>query len=435
MKQTKICDLLPSETEVTVQAWVETIRDQKAMQFVVLRDSTGKVQLTIEKLSHPQIATQIEQLFIGSVISVTAKVVLAPTVKLGKIELIPSALTVLSAAKASPLTPDSGLELRQDYRWIELRDPKKAFFFKLQTVTEMAMREWAFMHSFKEIHTPHITAFSSEGGSEVFEIKNYFGQKAYLTQSSQLYKQCAMASGLERTFEIGPCFRANPSFTSRHDTEFIQVDMELSFVTSHHDVMDTEEEWVKYFTKKIETELGEEIKQLFGLEFKAQSVTIPRVTLIEAYELIEKEKGYKVPKASKGDLDPEGEKLICEIAKQKFGSDFVFVTDFPAAARAFYTMKREDNPLLTKSFDLLYKGVEVTSGAQREHRPEQLKAQIAEKGIDPANMQFYTQFFEYGCPPHGGYGFGITRFMMRALEVASVKEVTFLYRGPSRLAP
>ena len=433
MKRTYIKEL--TEGKCLVKGYIETIRDQKYMQFIVLRDITGSVQITIIKKEQPEIAEVVSGLTVHSFVTIEGECKIVPQVKLGGKEILPTKLTILSVAKTLPITPESSQDLKMDYRWIDLRDEKKVFFFQTQASIELAMRQWAIAHGFIEIHTPHITAFSSEGGSEVFEIKNYFGQKAYLTQSSQLFKQCAIASGFERTFEIGPCFRANPSFTSRHDTEFIQVDMEVAFIESHHDVMDIEEEWVKYFTKAIEEKHGEKMKELFGIEFKAPTVKFPRISLLEAYELLKKEKGYEVPREAKGDLDPEAERLLCEISKEKWGSDFMFVTDFPAKARAFYSMKHEDDSTLSKSFDLLYKGLEVTSGAQREHRTEILKGQISAKGTDPKAMEFYTQFFEYGCPPHGGFGFGITRFLMKLFETSSVKDVTFLFRGPNRLAP
>lgn len=433
MKRIYIKDL--KQGKCLVKGYVETIRDQKTMQFLVLRDVSGAVQITVFKLEQPTLAEIVSKLTPHSFIDVEGECKIAPQVKIGGKEILPTKIVVQSIAQILPITAESGQDLRMDYRWIDLRDEKKQFVFKVQTSIELAMREWALKHGFTEIHTPHITAFTSEGGSEVFEIKNYFGQKAYLTQSSQLFKQCAIASGFDRTFEIGPCFRANPSFTSRHDTEFIQVDVEIAHVESHHDVMDVEEQWVKYFTKTIEKHYGSKLKELFGIDFKAPTMKFPRITLLEAYKLLEAERGYKVPREVKGDLDPEGEKLICEIMKEKTGCDFVFVTDYLAKARAFYTMRHEEQPEVSKGFDLLYKGLEVTSGAQREHRSERLKKQIAEKGIDPKKMEFYTQFFEYGCPPHGGFGFGITRFLMKLFEQGSVKDVTFLFRGPSRLAP
>lgn len=433
MKRSKIKELQIGR-EVLVEGYVETIRQLKYMEFIVLRDISGLAQISIEKEKCPEIMKKIKGLTTGSVISVIGIVEKAERVKPGGFEILPKKIEILSLAELSPIGKESSQSLRMDYRWIDLRDEKKYLIFKVQTTMERAMQDWFVEHGFIGIHTPHITPFITEGeGSEVFKL-DYFGQKAYLTQSSQLFKQCAMASGFDRTFEIGPCFRANKSFTSRHDTEFIQVDAEISYVKSHHDVMDIEEAWVKHFCKAIEEKHGEEISQFYGIQFKAPDYDFPRIPLRKALELIEKEKGYKVPTEGKEDLDPMGEKLICEIVKEKYGSDFVFITDFPFESRAFYSMKQDDGEL-SKSFDLLYKGLEITSGAQREHRYDVLKEQLEEKGIDPESMEYYSQFFKYGCPPHGGFGFGPTRFLKTLFDLPSVKDVTFLFRGPDRMAP
>lgn len=434
MKRIRI-EEIKTETEVLIEGYIETIRDLKSMMFIVMRDVSGLAQVTIEKEGHQSMVETLKGVGVGSVISVLGIAKEAPNVRHGGFEIIPTELKVLSVAEVSPIDKQSSQSLKMDYRWIDLRDEKKYLIFKVQTTMEQAMQQWFTTHGFMGIHTPHITPFITEGeGSEVFKL-DYFGQKAYLTQSSQLFKQCAMASGFERTFEIGPCFRANKSFTSRHDTEFIQIDAEISYVTSHHDVMDIEEEWVKYFCKAIEEKHGAEIKKLYGIDFVAPTVKFPRIPLREAFKMIKEEKGYEVPTEGKEDLDPMGEQLICEIAKEKFGSDFVFITDFPFESRAFYSMKKEGDEEISKSFDLLFKGLEVTSGAQREHRYEQLKEQLKEKGIRPESMDYYTQFFKYGCPPHGGFGFGPTRFLKMLFETPSVKEVTFLFRGPDRMAP
>ncbi|MCH5155727.1 MAG: aspartate--tRNA(Asn) ligase, partial [Clostridiales bacterium] len=312
---------------------------------------------------------------------------------------------------------------------------KKVFMFRIQTAFERLAVEYFNKNGFIEIHTPKITALSSEGGSEVFELKNYFGQKAYLTQSPQLYKQMSMMAGFDRTFEIGEYFRANPSFTSRHDTEFTGIDVEVSFIDSHHDVMDIEEALLAYVINGVKAEFNEEYKKHFGTDIISLDYKIPRITLAEAYKILKDEMNYEVPRALKGDLDPDGEKLICKYVKEKFGSDFVFIIDFPAKARAFYSMKQDENPELTKTYDLLFKGIEITSGAQREHRYENLKKNIEENGIKPESMTEYLDFFRYGAPTHGGFGLGITRTLVKLFDLPSVKDVTFLFRGPSRLKP
>lgn len=432
MKRTYIKDL--TEGQCKIKGMVETIRDKKIM-FIVIRDVTGAVQVTIEKDKCPQVYAEAKKLTPHSFVSVEGECVFSTYVRNGGKEIYPTALEIMSIADVLPIQADSGQDLRMDYRWIDLRDEKKLFMFKIQTAFEKYAVEFFNKNNFIEIHTPKITALSSEGGSEVFELKDYFGQKACLTQSPQLYKQMSMMAGFDKTFEIGEYFRANPSFTSRHDTEFTGIDVEISCIESHHEVMDVEEALLSYIIKGIKSEFNDEYKKYFGKDVLDMDVKIPRIPLHEVYRILKEEKDYEVPRALKGDLDPDGEKLICQYVKEKYNSDFVFIVDFPAKARAFYSMKHEDNPELTKTYDLLFRGIEITSGAQREHRYEQLKQNIAEQGIDPESMHEYLEFFRYGAPTHGGFGLGLTRTLVRLFELPSVKDVTFLFRGPNRLKP
>lgn len=432
MKRTYIKDL--TEGQCKIKGMVETIRDKKIM-FIVIRDVTGAVQVTIEKDKCPEVYAEAKKLTPHSFVSVEGECVFSTYVRNGGKEIYPTALEIMSIADVLPIQADSGQDLRMDYRWIDLRDEKKLFMFKIQTAFEKYAVEFFNKNNFIEIHTPKITALSSEGGSEVFELKDYFGQKACLTQSPQLYKQMSMMAGFDKTFEIGEYFRANPSFTSRHDTEFTGIDVEISYIESHHEVMDVEEALLSYTIKGIKNEFNDEYKKYFGKDLLDMDVKIPRIPLYEVYRILKEEKNYEVPRALKGDLDPDGEKLICQYVKEKYNSDFVFIVDFPAKARAFYSMKHEDNPELTKTYDLLFRGIEITSGAQREHRYEQLKQNIAEQGIDPESMHEYLEFFRYGAPTHGGFGLGLTRTLVRLFELPSVKDVTFLFRGPNRLKP
>ena len=432
MKRTYIKDL--TEGQCKIKGMVETISDKKIM-FIVIRDVTGAVQVTIEKDKCPEVYAEAKKLTPHSFVSVEGECVFSTYVRNGGKEIYPTALEIMSIADVLPIQADSGQDLRMDYRWIDLRDEKKLFMFKIQTAFEKYAVEFFNKNNFIEIHTPKITALSSEGGSEVFELKDYFGQKACLTQSPQLYKQMSMMAGFDKTFEIGEYFRANPSFTSRHDTEFTGIDVEISCIESHHEVMDVEEALLSYIIKGIKNEFNDEYKKYFGKDLLDMDVKIPRIPLYEVYRILKEEKNYEVPRALKGDLDPDGEKLICQYVKEKYNSDFVFIVDFPAKARAFYSMKHEDNPELTKTYDLLFRGIEITSGAQREHRYEQLKQNIAEQGIDPESMHEYLEFFRYGAPTHGGFGLGLTRTLVRLFELPSVKDVTFLFRGPNRLKP
>jgi aspartyl-tRNA synthetase len=257
---------------------------------------------------------------------------------------------------------------------------------------------------------------------------------AYLAQSPQFYKQMAMAAGFGKVFEIGPVFRANPSFTSRHDTEFTSVDVELSWIDSHEDVMAFEEAWLAYVLGVVKEAHGEAIEATFETEVVVPELPFPRVTLDEAKELLRASGHDSVPGPGH-DLDPPSERALSAIVKQKYGHEFAFVTEYPTSVRPFYHMRFEDRPTVTKSFDLLWRGIELTTGAQREHRYEQLLEQAADKGVETGPIQYYLDFFRFGAPPHGGFGFGLTRLLMQLLGQENVREVTFLYRGPNRLEP
>jgi aspartyl-tRNA synthetase len=274
----------------------------------------------------------------------------------------------------------------------------------------------------------------SEGGAELFTLE-YFGQTASLAQSPQFYKQMAMAAGMERVFEIGPAFRADPSFTPRHSTEFTSVDMEMSWIESHHDIMDFEEAWLCHVLNTVKEKHGTEITETFGVEVVVPGRPFPRATMAEAQQIL-REQGYLPPADTKqGDIDPQGERLLCEYARKEFGHEFFFVTDYPVDVRPFYHMRKDDNPTETKSFDLLWKWMEITTGAQREHRYDVLVKQALEKGVSLESIQFYLDFFKYGCPPHGGFGFGLARLLAAMLNQKSIRDVVFLHRGPNRLIP
>lgn len=419
---------------VMICGWVATIRDQKKRQFLILRDRTGLVQCINEKEGRDVLAATISSLTQESTIEVTGKIVSNERIKLGQLELVVESINVFTVALSPlPIDENSTQENRLDWRFLDLRYPKNRLIFRLQTVIEHAMRNFWLEHGFTEIHSPKFMETASESGAELFKVE-YFGRTAYLAQSPQFYKQMAMAAGFDRIFEIGPVFRANPSFTSRHDTEFTSIDIEMSWIKSHEDIMQLEEEWLRYVLISVKATLGDEIKKLYGIDVEVPKITFPKVTMEEAYAILAS-KGYTVTRAEKGDLDPEGERVLAQYIKDKFEHDFVFVTDYPVGVRAFYHMRYKDKPGFTKSFDLLWKGLEVTTGAQREHRHDILVRQAEERGFALEPLRHYLNFFKYGCPPHGGYGFGLSRMLMILLGFNNVREATYLYRGPNRLSP
>jgi len=275
-------------------------------------------------------------------------------------------------------------------------------------------------------------ASASESNAELFSLEYFGDQTAYLAQSPQFFKQMAQVAGFGKIFEIAPAFRADPSFTSRHATEFTSIDAEISWIDSHEDVAAMQEELLAFAIQAVKDKHGAEIEELFGLEVQVPAIPFPRIPLAEALEIV-KSRGYEVPRTD-GDLDPEGERQISAYVEETYGHQFVFITDYHPAIRAFYHMRDEETGL-TKSYDLLFKGVEITTGAQREHRVDVLIEQAAEKGLTPEHLDFYFDFFRYGAPPHGGFGMGLARVLMLLLGESSIREVTYLFRGPTRLAP
>ncbi len=428
MERTYIKDIKVGETN-KVKGFIENIRDKKSMAFIVVRDITGKLQITIEKEKFPEIAKEIEGLLPHSVITVEGPVVANEFVKMGGVEMLPETLKVESRAAALPLGPDANIDTRLDYRWIDLRTEKNQLMFEMQTELVKAFREFCLERNFIEIHTPKLIATASESGADVFEL-DYFDGKAYLAQSPQFYKQMSMASGFERTFESGPVFRAEKSNTNKHATEFTSFDIEISYIESYEDIMKFEEEMLAYALEKVHAKYGEKCKEIFGKEIVVPTLPFPRIKLADLYAELKEMYGFEVPASEMNDLTTEAERLCKKYAMDKYGHEFLFVTDYPKDKRAFYHMRKDGIP---QGYDLIWSGVEVTTGAQREHRYDVLKAQAEEKGLDK-DVKFYLEFFKYGCPPHGGFALGVDRLTM-ILTDYTIKEVEFLFRGPNRLTP
>ncbi len=438
MKKIKINEIINNfNDEIMLEGFVDNIRDLQWVQFVILRDKTGKVQITIEKSEekNKEMVELISNLTLESTIKVIGKAIENPKVKLNGMELTPSSIEVTSSSFGElPVNIKdknaSEIDTRLDFRFLDLRNEYNAGIFKVQSELVKAMRECLYSKDFTEIHTPKLIGAASESGSEVFEVK-YFDRKAYLAQSPQFYKQMAMSAGFERIFEVGPVFRAENSNTNRHTTEFTGFDLEFSYIDSYVDVMDLEEEMLTYMLKKVHEKYGNMIKELYQVDVIVPTKKFPRIKLADLYNELEKRYGYSIPESAYTDLTTEAEKLAYKYAMEEFDSEFIFVTDYPKDKRAFYHMRKDGIP---QGFDLIWRGVEITTGAQREHRYDILKEQAAEKGLDK-DVEFYLEFFKYGCPPHGGFGLGVDRLTMLLLNLPSLKEAMFIFRGPNRLNP
>nr|WP_166788649.1 MULTISPECIES: aspartate--tRNA(Asn) ligase [Cryobacterium] len=425
---------------VTVSGWVDTVRDQKKVQFVVLRDESGAVQLVNPRTTDAdgvvvadEPASTISALSQGSFVTVTGELKHDERVKLGGIEIKLASMELVTVAiPETPIAADSSLDKRMDWRFLDLRQPKQNLIFRIQTTFEHALRTYWVEHDFVELHTPKLMASASESRAELFEVE-YFETKAYLAQSPQFFKQMAQSAGFGKVFEVGPAFRADPSFTSRHATEFTSVDAEISWIDSHEDVMQLHEELLVAGFAAVKAKHGDEVLALFGVEVTVPSQPFPRIPLAEAKEIV-KNRGYEVPRDD-DDMDPEGERQIAAYVAETYGHEFVFLTDYAASIRPFYHMRPEGDASVTNSYDLIFNGTEISTGAQREHRIDVLVEQAREKGLDPEELGGYLDFFRYGVPTHGGFGMGLARVLMLMLHQTSIREVTFLFRGPSRLEP
>ena len=444
MERTMIRDIRAAAgKEAKVCGFVENFRDGKSMAFIVLKDITGKLQITVEKEKCPQLLDELAKITPDSVICCEGLVMENEYVKMGGIELLPTAITVESVADALPIVRKeipatkkkqaverSFIDQRLNYRWVDLRTDENQLLFKVQSCLVNAMRQYLLDHDFIEIHSPKLIAAASESGADVFEVK-YFDRKAYLAQSPQFYKQMAMASGFERIFEVGPVFRAEKSFTSKHTTEFTGFDLEMSYIDSYEDVMAIEAEILTYALGVVKEKFGEQIKEAFGTEVIVPTLPFPVVSLATLYDELEKEYGYVPADGDRCDLTTDAEKLSYDWVMKKYGHEFLFVVDYPSTKRAFYHMRKDDGTAL--GYDLIWRGVEITTGAQREHRYEILKKQADEKGLGE-DVKFYLEFFKYGCPPHGGFGLGVDRLTMLLLGL-TIKEAMYIFRSPDRLNP
>ena len=419
--------------KVVVAGWVYRIRVVGKIVFIIIRDKAGLIQAVVKKNVSPKAYSEAVELGKEDVIAVKGTIVEGKS-SIGGKEIIVEELEVLArAAKPVPIDPDdwdkTGLSKRLDWRFLDLRSPRNALIFHVVDETVNALREFYRSHGFIEVFTPKIVAEATEGGAEVFPVI-YFDKSAFLAQSPQLYKQMLMAAGFERVFEVGPAYRAEKHHTTRHLTEYESVDIEMSFIESHEDVMEVVEKAVLYAIRHVEEKLGKRISELLNVKLEPPK-SVPRITLTEARKLLEQH-GYKLEDP---DLGTEGERLLGTIISREYGTDLFYVTGFPWETRPFYTMRSPEDPNYTRSFDLIYKGLEIVSGSQREHRPDVLEAQIKEKGLSTESFEFYLRFFRYGMPPHGGAGLGLERLVMTMLDLKNIREARLLPRDPERLTP
>jgi len=413
-----------------IRGMVSKVRDTKYMVFIMIKDASSFIQVSIDKNEQADLVSEALKITTGSIVAFNGVMKYSEYVKNGGKEFIPSSIEIISLADTIPLEENANADTKQDYRWLDLRSEKNEYTFRIQSAFVKYLREYLYKENFTEIHTPKLLGAASESGSDVFEVK-YFDTKAYLAQSPQFYKQMAIASGIERVFEVAPAFRAENSNTNRHCTEFTSFDVEFAYIDSFKDVMYLEQEMLKYALGKLKEEYGDIIKERYGIEIVVPTGDFPIIKLDDLMKELNKRYGYVIPESDIGDMNAETEKLAYKYAMEEYNSEFIFITDFKKEKRAFYHMRENGIP---QGFDLLWRGMEITTGAQREHRFEELSKQAAEKGLGK-DVEFYLQFFKYGCPPHGGFAIGVDRITLLLLGLEHIRDAQFLFRGPNRLNP
>ena len=424
--------------EVLLKGWVNARRNMGKIAFIDLRDRAGVVQVVgvsseLDEKSKEELKDARSEyvLEIKGVVQVRGAKQVNPEMATGTVEILAKEIKVLSKAEPLPLDLEDekiGLDVHLDYLPLTLRAGKWQAVFKIQAEIVRAFRDFLIAQGFTEIQAPKIVAAAAEGGADVFEVE-YLKNKATLAQSPQFYKQI-MVGIFERVFAVGNCFRAEQHATTRHLNEFTGLDLEFGMISDHHDVMNLEVEMLRYILGHLDKTVARELK-LWNYVRPEIPADIPFFKLREVQEIIKKETG--VDHTKEPDLEPGEEKWLGEYAKRKYHSDFVFVTHYPTSKRPMYTYPDETEPEFTKSFDLLFRGVEITSGGQRFNDYEALVKSIKNKGLNPEDFKFYLEAFMYGMPPEGGLGMGLERLTARLLNIDNVKYATLFQRDLNRI--
>jgi len=421
------------DKEITIEGWVQEVRALGGITFVIIRDRYGTIQVAVPKKKvPPELFAAMTSISRESVVRITGMVKKSDQAKAG-FEMVPSSMQVQSHAQA-PLPMgvvdkvSVEMDTRYDHRFMDLRKPETRAVFEIKSMTLKFIDEFLLKNGFVEVFTPKIVASGAEGGATLFSI-DYFGRKAYLAQSPQLYKQMLMSTGLDRVFEIGPAFRAEPSDTVRHVSEFISFDGEMAHISSMRDVLDVLEGCVQYAVEGVAREGAEHVAKI-GAGIKVPKTPYPVVTYSDALEMAVAE-GVQLKMGD--DLGTEGEKALGKIMAEK-GYDVYWIVEYPEEAKPFYIMEKDDTPF-SYSFDLDYCGQEIASGGQREHRFDRLVQRFEKKGLDPEAFKFYTNAFAYGMPPHGGWGLGLERLVQKMLGLPNVRETILFPRDRNRLTP
>lgn len=420
---------------VTIMGWVQRVRRLSRLSFLIIRDREGLIQCTLHHdQTEQQLLEVLDKLDNEYAIVVVGSVKREPQAKLG-VEIVPEQIVIVNDSPAQlPLDTsgktDADMDTRLDNRVMDLRLNRNQYLFKIQHFTISRLRQYLEERRFREIHTPKIVATATEGGADLFQVK-YFEKKAFLAQSPQFYKQLCLVGGFDRVYEVAPVYRAEKHNTPRHLNEYTSFDLEMAWISDEEDVMQLEEQMLKSTFLEVQKKCAYELEQL-GAEILVPKVPIRRIEFSQALDILAEE-GLKLP--SNTDIPSEGEEKIHQVVKRETGEDFFFLTRYPAKIRPFYTMPLETDPSLTRGFDLIYRGIEVTTGSQRIHRHDMLMDALKAAGLSPKIFKFYVEPFKYGAPPHGGLAIGIERLTMQMLGFDNIRNACLFPRDRTRLVP
>lgn len=422
-----------SGEKVSVAGWAHEIRDLGGITFIILRDREGQIQTIFKQDEDEELFEKAQEIGKEDVIQVTGKVEQNDQAP-GDREIHPESVEIIGEAE-SPLPMDvsknidSDLSTRLDARFMDLRRPEVHSVFSLRSHIVENMEEWFDKNEYINIQTPTIAKMGAEGGAELFPVI-YYDEEAFLSQSPQLYKQMLMAAGFDKVYKTGTAFRAEEFATSRHVSEISMFDVELAFIEDQHDVMDVVEKSLRYTLRETKKEAADDLEVL-GIDLEVPEDDFPRIKFEEARRILKEEYDYEPDDPE--DLDTKGEKLLGEHFMEK-GHPAVFVIGYPGE-KFYYMEAREGDEYQSRRFDMLYKGLELVSGGQREHDMERLMNAVEAEGIDPEDISFYLESFKFGMPPHGGYGLGIDRLVKQVADLENVKEGILFPRTPDRLTP
>lgn len=421
--------------EILIEGFVLDIRDLGSIKFLVVRDVSGIIQVTaLKKKTSPELYNKMSEISKESVVVVKGKAVKSKQAP-GGVEIVPSSIKVIVEAQ-KPLPIDiskmskTGLSKRLDWRSLDLRNPRNLAIFEIQARLVEGMQDYLNKEGYLQVFTPCIMGVPSESGSDVFTIM-YYKTSAFLRQDPQLHRQLTIAGGVEKLYDLGPSWRAEVSHTTRHLSEHRGCAVELAFIKDEADTMRVEENVVVAGIKNVIKNCKEQL-ELLNVKLKVPKTPFPELRFPKIYDILAK-MGKKLPENA--DLDSKAEDLLWQYVKKKYKSDFYFFYRFPFAIKPFYVMRVDEEPEYARSVDLNGKGIELSSGGQRENRYEQLMQNVKEKKINPKSVEWFTKFFKFGVPPHGGFNIGIERLTQVILNLKNIKECVLFARDPERLVP